>query len=176
MTLKKKYDKLLKQRYFLLRSFRGEVYIMKNYERPVVLQYEDLAEGIYAASGVAEIDYANDTECWSMDITKDQKDAGGYSTFRISATHPGTVEHISERTVITVVFSRPVSNVQFEGFDVQVSGATATLTRVSHGNSYQSGDQFNSLMQVWSDDLENLTVVSSTIACTHQVNVQGKFD
>lgn len=149
---------------------------MKNYESPVVLEFEDLAEGIYAASGAAEIDYENDTECWTVDVSRDQANAGGYSTFRVHAEHPGSVEHISERTVVTVVFNRPVTNVEFEGFDVQVSGATATLTRVSHGNSYQSGDNFNTLMKAWSDEPESLEVVSSTIACTHQVNVQGKFD
>lgn len=153
---------------------------MKNYESPMIIPCEDLAEGIYAASGAIEnpngIDYDNDIECWTMNITRDQKDAGGYSTFRINAVHPVSVAHISERTVITIVFSRPVTNVQFEGFDVQVNGATATLTRNSHGNSYQSGDQFNSLMQVWCDDLDALQIISSTIACKHAANVQGGFD
>lgn len=153
---------------------------MKNYESPVVLQYEDLAEGIYAASGVAESEggYESESNCWSIDIQPSQSDAGGYCTFRVQANHSTAAQHISSETKITIVFSRPVSSVEFEGFSAQVNGATVILTRASHGNSYGSGDNFNSLLKVWTDneDYKTLTTTYYTIECTKQVNVHGIID
>ena len=141
---------------------------MKAYERPIVLVNEELAEGVYAASG-AEVS----TDCWTVDVTRDQEDAGGYSTYRVAATHSNSVTHISTKTVVTVVFDGAVTSAEYEGFDVSVSGNTVTLTRESHANGYYSGDNFNSLLKVWP---KGLSVTSSGINCTHAVNVQGGFD
>ena len=149
---------------------------MKNYESPVVLEYEDLAEGIYAASGASEIISEDEPECWTINVTKDQPDAGGYSTFRVEARHSTAAQHISQKTVMTIVFTKTITSVEFEGFDVQVSGVTAILTREAHGNSYGSGDNFNSLMKVWAPDLDGLEAASYTITCAHKVNVQGIYD
>jgi len=150
---------------------------MKNYESPVVLQYEDLAEGIYAASGAGEIDYENDPTCWSLDVQRSQVEAReGWVIYRIQANHPGTVTHISTKSVVTIVFNQTITNAEFEGFDAQVNGATVVLTRESHGNSYYSADQYNSMVKVWCGDPESLSIVSSMITCTHATNVQGGFD
>lgn len=142
---------------------------MKKYERPIVLVNEELAEGVYAASGGAEVT----SDCWTVNVTKDQEDAGGYSTYRVAATHSNSVTHISTKTVVTVVFDGTVTSAEYEGFDVSVSGNTVTLTRESHANAYYSGDNFNSLLKVWP---KGLSVTSSGISCTHAVNVQGGFD
>lgn len=150
---------------------------MKTYESPIILAYEELAEGVYAASGTPEKDYENDPDCWTLAIAQDQIVAHeGWTTYRVQANHPGTVQHISEKTVVTVVFSKPITNAEFEGFDVQVSGCTVVLTRESHGNSYYSADQFNTLLKVWTDDPTDLSIVSSQITCTHVPNVQGGMD
>ncbi len=143
---------------------------MKAYERPIVLVNEELAEGVYAASGAAtEVS----TDCWTVNVNRDQEDAGGYSTYRVAATHSSSVTHISTKTVVTVVFDGTVTSAEYEGFDVSVSGNTVTLTRESHANAYYSGDNFNSLLKVWP---KGLSVTSSGISCTHAVNVQGGFD
>lgn len=141
---------------------------MKNYERPVVLVNEEVAEGVYAASG-GEVS----SDCWTVSVTMDQSDAGGYSTYRVAASHSNDVEHISTKTVVTVVFNGTVTSAEYEGFDVSVSGNVVTLTRESHANAYQSGDNFNSLLKIWP---AGLGVTDSGITCTHAVNVQGGFD
>lgn len=139
---------------------------MSKYLKPIVLVNEDLAEGVYAASG----------DCWSVEVTSAQDDAGGYHNFRVHAVHSASAEHISSKTVITVVFSDIVTAATFEGFDVSVSGNTVTLTRETHGNSYQSSDQFNTLLSIWSDNYKTISVVKADIVCTHETNVQGKYD
>lgn len=141
------------------------------YEKPIVLVNEELAEGVYAASGAASTETSS--ECWTVSVTRDQEDAGGYSTYRVAATHSNSVTHISSKTVVTVEFNGAVTSAEYEGFDVSVSGSTVTLTRESHANAYYSGDNFNSLLKVWP---KGLAVTSSGIVCTHEVNVQGGFD
>ena len=145
---------------------------MKNYVKPIVLLNDELAEGVYAASGAGE----TTSDCWTVDVYRDQSDAGGYSTFRVSATHSTDVVHISTKTVVTVVFSDTVTSAQYEGFNVSVSGNTVTLTRESHANAYNSGDNFNSLLKIWSPTYSTIEVVSAGISCTHAVNVQGGYD
>lgn len=143
---------------------------MKAYVKPVILVNDELTEGVYAASGAASSD------CWTVTVTKDQDDAGGYCTFRVAAQHSNSAQHISSKTVVTVVFDKVITNAEFEGFEASVSGNTATLTRESHANAYASGDNFNSLLKVWADEYKTLGVVSSGITCTHQTNVQGVYD
>ncbi len=142
--------------------------------KPMVLEVEDLAEGIYAASG-ENIEENNDREdqCWTIDITKDQVIAHeGIAKFRIKATHPNAV-HISRATTVVITFNQIITSARFEGFDASISGATVTLVRQSHGNAYNSLDEYNSLLEVTCKDPDALTTVSYTIDCTKDYNVQG---
>ncbi len=141
------------------------------YNKPVILTNDDMAEGVYAASG------GNATsECWTVTVTKDQTDAGGYCTFRVDARHSNSAVHISTKTVVKIVFSDTVTNAEFEGFQSSVNGSTVTLTRESHANGYKAGDNFNSLLKIWSPTFQTITTVSYGITCTHAVNVQGGYD
>lgn len=140
---------------------------MKNYVKPVVLENEEIFEGVYAASGLLS------SECWQPSVVMDQADAGGYSTYRVSASHSGTVEHISSQTTITIIFAGNVTGAEFEGFDASISGSTVILTRQSHANAYKSGDQFNTLLKIWP---AGLGVLDYGIECKHEENVQGKYD
>lgn len=171
---------------------------MFKYEKPLVLELEDIAEGIYAASGDEEIGgenggenenrggdggegdkhqgpyYIEESDCWTIDITSDQDDAGGYHTFRLSCVHSTNLQHISSATTIVVVFNQTVTRAEFEGFEAEWSGSTVKLVRRLLADSYMSGDNYNSLLKVWTDgDCKTLMVVSKYISCTKEVNVQG---
>lgn len=141
---------------------------MKNYEKPIVMINEDMAEGVYAASG----------DCWTIRVERDQADAGGYSTYRMYADHSTALQHISQATTITVTFSTQISKAEYEdkGVAVSVSGNSVTLSRETHGNSYLSGDNFKSLLKVWTvDGSVPEEKPAATIVCTKTVNVQGNF-
>lgn len=144
------------------------------YERPLILEIEDVAEGIYAYSGTP----AQNDECWTVSVTKDQEDAGGYATFRVRGIHAGAL-HISSKTSICLVFNSPVLNVKFEGFDVVgISGNTVIIERQSLANAYYSTDEFNSLLKVYvqdAADLKTLTCVSAVVTCEKKPNVQGGY-
>jgi hypothetical protein len=139
-------------------------------KKPILFVTDDLAEGVYADSGVTTGD------CWTVTVTRDQQDAGGYSTFRIKADHSTAVQHISTKTVVTIVFNGTVNSAEYEGFDVKVQGDKVILTRESHANAYLSGDNFNSLLKIWSPTYQTIQSISANIVCTHATNVQGKYD
>ncbi len=148
---------------------------MKKYESPIIIENEDLAEGIYANSGVNP-DNVDEPQCWTLAITKDQVVAHEkWANYRIHATHIGTV-HISTASMVTIVFSQEITSANFEGFGVSINGCTVTLTREQHGNAYSCNDDYNSLLKVYCNDPESLYVVSSTISCTKTKNVQGGED
>lgn len=139
---------------------------MKNYQKPVVIADDVLAESVYMASG--------DGDCWTISVSKDQADAGGYATFRVQANHATNLQHISKATTIVIQFNQPVTDVIYEGFVVYPSGNSITGYRESLADSYLSGDNFNSLLKVWtSGDLASLQCTGATITCSKTVNVQG---
>lgn len=148
---------------------------MKDYEQPLVLRTEETAEGVYMASGASE-SISVERECWTLEIRRDQADAGGYATFRVHGVHSNEVTHISTKTTIVAEFSDTVTGAEFEGFEANVSGNRVTLTRESHANAYYSGDNFDTLLKIWSPNYTSILPLSATITCTHAVNVQGGYD
>lgn len=173
---------------------------MKNYERPVVLLNEELAEGVYAASGVnpenpetpatpapegggnpeptPEPEPEVTTDCWTVGAESVQDWNGSEHVFEIRCTHSNSVQHISSNTEVVLTFSSPVTGARSE-FPCEFSGSTVTINRTLHANAYQSGD--NMTYKVWvtgSDEAttKGITCTNATISCTHTVNVQGGFD
>ncbi len=152
---------------------------MKNYERPMILEVEEMAEGIYANSGV--VDYDNDTECWTWDVyfpdlNKNKNGAGTQCDVRIKAEHPTTVHHISAKQTITITFNQTITGGWFDSGSFSADGTTVTLVRELMADAYKSGDNFDVGLTVDCADSVNLSVVGSTFACTHAPNVQGNFD
>ena len=142
--------------------------MMKKYNKPIIVSDNILSESIYMASG--------DGDCWSVFVKKDQDDAGGYATFRIQANHANNLQHLSKATTVVLQFNQPITNAIYENFNVSVNGNTLVCYRESLADSYLSGDNFNSLLKVWSNDCNSLQCVSATISCTKSVNVQGNID
>lgn len=142
---------------------------MKDYVKPVVLVNEELAEGVYAASGAGD--------CWSIGVTSDQEWNGKGHTFRIQINHSDKVEHISTQSTAVLTFNYPVEVKECE-FPAVANGNTVTITRTQHANAYQSGDQANYLLVVSTGD----EATTRALACTGKKimdtgiteNVQGK--
>lgn len=144
----------------------------KEYFSPDVIVNDSISEGVYAASGVTSGD------CWSIKTTPGQHDVNGTYTFEVSIDHPDTVEHISSKQVIVLIFNKNINNVSStSGLACTVSGFTVTLTRELHANAYKAGDNATFNITVNGDfDNNELAITSSSVTCTHQTNVQGKFD
>lgn len=146
---------------------------MKNYEKPVVLANEELAEGVYAASGgIGEAD------CWTINAYSVQDWNGSYHVFEVAIVHSNTVQHISTESTSVLTFNHTLTDAYTESdFSCSFSGSTVTVVRASHANAYQSGD--NATFKVWvkAEDeatTKALAVTGSSITDTGKtVNVQG---
>ncbi len=143
---------------------------MKNYEKPVVLMNEELAEGVYAASG--------DGDCWTIELTPDQIYGGGSlggKTFRVHCEHI-SMQHISVASTFVVTFNVPIQSAKCENFATTVNGNTVTVTRDNHGNAYGVHDEYNSLLEIMcadEDTTKAAVVVDKKISCSKTTNVQG---
>jgi hypothetical protein len=148
---------------------------MKGYEKPVLIETEEMAEGVYAASGSSS---NSSTDCWTVSARSVQQWNGSHNVFEVSCRHSNTVQHISSATRVTLTFSGLVTNAYSE-FSCDYSGDTVVVTRELHANAYNSGDSVTYKVWVASVDeatTKGLTCTGATIECTHAVNVQGVYD
>lgn len=141
------------------------------YEKPVVLVNEELAEGVYAASGAT---------CWTPSIKSTQDYVDGYHIFEVGNVHSTDVEHISAGYTVRISCSSVVNKAYAENnWACNISGKDVDVTRTLHANAYKSGD--NTTFKVWigtGDEATTkaLTASVTSIDCDKQVNVQGGFD
>lgn len=144
---------------------------MKNYEKPVVLVNEELAEGVYAASGAT-----GTADCWSYDVKSVQDWDGGSHVFEIYLTHHTNLEHISNGTTVSVTFSAPLAEPSRAEFDYSISGSTITITRELLADAYNDGDKVT--YKIWASTGDEATtkaiyVKSVNMSCDKAINVQG---
>jgi len=142
---------------------------MMNYEKPLILENEDIAEGVYAASG------ADAADCWTVDPVAVQDWNGSHKVFEIRCVHSNAVEHISSASTVVLTFNSALTDAYSE-FDCTFSGNTATIVRTLLADAYKSGDIMT--YKVWAKAADEATtkalaVVGATISCTKTVNVQG---
>lgn len=161
---------------------------MREYISPLVIENDMLAEAIYAASGVdipgegptptPEKNYDRDPECWTITPERTQVVAHeGYAIFRVQCNHSDQVVHHSDMTEVVLSFNKEIVKAEYEGNEVQVNGCTVVGFRRLLGDSYGSGDNFNSMFRVWTNEgAEDLRCTGAQIFCKHGVNVQGGFD
>lgn len=140
---------------------------MKNYEKPVVMVNEGLAEGVYAASG----------DCWSVTCQKVQDWNNQWTYFQAGVSHSTEVEHISNSCKMTFVFSAEIDSAYSETGICSVSGNTVYVERQYHANAYKNGDlvTFKIGVKAKSEAEYNTIYCSQCYAtyCDAAVNVQG---
>lgn len=146
---------------------------MKDYEKPVVLENADVAEGVYTASGAG----VGAADCWTVDPYSVQDWNGSHHIFEVKIVHSDAVQHISTASTTVLTFNNAVTDAYSEGnCTATFSGSTVTVVRTLHANAYQSGDV--ATFKVWvkaADEAATkaLSVTGSSISCTKSVNVQG---
>lgn len=147
---------------------------MKKYEKPIVLATEELAEGIYAASGV------DANTCWTIiDVRSTQEDNGqGEHVFEVEIEHTTAVQHISMECTTVLTFNNNVTGASTEGnCTASYSGNTVTIVRSLLADAYNSGDRVTYKVWVKAADeatTRALAVTGKRITDTGiTVNVQG---
>lgn len=139
---------------------------MKNYERPIVMINEDLAEGVYAASGV---------NCYTSSAKITQKPETGRETYIIQlyADHNAT-DHHSTGQVVTVTFNVPVEFVSMrsggEGTATYRSGSgtnTIVIDTTYHNNNPETGIGLGELTVKPTTSTDVVTDPQVTLSCNY---------
>lgn len=148
--------------------------MMKAYVKPMILANDELAEGVYAASG----------DCWTVTrVTSTQEWDGSNHVFEIGCSHSQEAVHISTVQRFKLVFSQTITNAYSNDNGVTVTsfeGNTVYIERNGHGNAYESGETASFKVRVKAADEATTKAISCTSAsctyCDHQTNVQGGVD
>ncbi|MCH5187057.1 MAG: hypothetical protein J1F63_01540 [Oscillospiraceae bacterium] len=113
---------------------------MQNYSKPVVLENEELAEGVYAAgSGEATGGALAKAECWEIGANIHQTPQTGREDYRIQITgkHINTDRHLS-KVWVTIAFNQPVVFKECNGGTKISDGMTVVIER--NIGTYNSGE------------------------------------
>ncbi len=159
---------------------------MNNYVSPVIFDNDELAEGVYA-SGSGQAD------CWTLTFEEKQRvttnPGWNYVEYEITAIHHTGLEHISSALeVVCSISGDTVTRFNIEGNEV-IPGTThntqnyeifgnqtaVTIKRIHLADAYKSGDRVTFKLGMYCNNgAEVLNGLMWT--CTHETNVQGKYD
>lgn len=89
---------------------------MTNYESPVILRTEELAEGVYLASG-----------CYTAKAIIHQTPQDGRGTYSIQVNGQHNADHTKEAQTLTISFSLPVTYTSSSGGSLVSGSGTNTL-------------------------------------------------
>lgn len=84
---------------------------MRNYEKPVVIGCDDVAEGVYAASG-----------CYTVTTVIHQTPQEGRQTYLIQVNAVHSADHMNTEQLLTLGFNQPVQYESSAGTPVVSSG------------------------------------------------------
>ncbi len=129
----------------------------KNYEKPIVMANEELAEGVYAASG-------SGSDCYTVTTSIHQTPELGNETYciQVNATHAAT--HHSTAQELVLYFNMAVTYVSSNGTLVSGDGTTELHISYSYHNNNSEyiglGDVY-----VQCEDATGLTVTGAQLIC-----------
>lgn len=134
---------------------------MKNYEKPIVLVNEELAEGVYAASGAAAGD-----DCYSVTAYIHQTPETGRGDFRIQvdAVHAAGDGHHSGKQTLVLSFNQTVTYVGSNG---SLSGGDNTASIRIDYTYHNNGNDNIGLGDVIVTSDAGLAVTGAMLICNH---------
>ncbi len=136
---------------------------MKNYEKPIILRSDELAEGIYLASGVGPGGGSTGgTDCYTVSGEIKQTPQQGRENYCIQFDAVHAADHHSTGQVLVVSFNQPVTYVSSKG---TLSGGDGTSTlRIDY--SYHSNFEENvGLGDVYVSAGDGLALTGALLEC-----------
>ncbi len=126
---------------------------MKNYVKPMVLATEELAEGVYAASG----------DCYSYTayITQTPEEGRPNYCIQVDGRHEAADGHHSSERQVKLVFNQPVNYLSSNAYAVSGSGTSTLVFTFEKGNgSYHHNASDNAgLGQLYVESEPGLAIV-----------------
>lgn len=133
---------------------------MTNYERPIVLANEDIAEGVYAASGT------DGGDCYTVSAYIHQVPETGRGDFRIqvNGVHAAGDGHHSGAQVLTLYFNQAVT---YKGSNGGLAGGDGTSSiSISYGYHNNANDNIG-LGDVIVESDAGLSVTGAVLSCNY---------
>lgn len=109
---------------------------MKTYEKPMLLANEELAEGVYAASG--SVGGADGADCYRVTTNMHQKPETGRGDYRIQVNAQHLTNHHGSEQVLVLYFNKPVTYSSSNG--TLVSGNNTATIRIKYNYHQNGGD------------------------------------
>lgn len=101
---------------------------MLSYQKPIVLLNEDLAEGVYAASGGGD-------DCYTASASITQTPEGGRENYCIHADGKHDADHQSSQQILILYFNQPVTYVSSNGTYVSGNGTNVLKIKYTYWNN-----------------------------------------
>ncbi len=130
---------------------------MKKYERPVVLVNEELAEGVYAASGY------NGGDCYVITAEIKQTPELGRENYTIQCDADHITTHHGTSQLMTISFNQPVTYVWSNGsLDSGDNTNCLKIVYNYHNNGYETGI---GLGELFVKSEEGLAITGVVLGC-----------
>ena len=123
----------------------------KHYEKPVVIINDELAEGVYAASGCYTVTH---------EIVQWPETGRGSYCIQVKASHDAT--HHSSRQVLSISFNHPVTYESSKGTLVGGNGTNTLLIEYGYHSNFTEGI---GLGNIYLKVDAGLSVLSASLSC-----------
>ena len=138
---------------------------MKNYVKPVVLDNEEIFEGVYAASGVG-------SDCYEAKARIVQTPQLGQDSYVVQAdaTHTATDGHHSGQQILTLYFNKPVTFNKCSSSNARVSGGDGTSELRITYNYHNNANEDIGLGDIYVKSEDGLEVYGAKLECDYGVS------
>lgn len=131
---------------------------MKKYVRPMVLANEELAEGVYAASG-----------CLTASVNLVNTDTSGTANkarFNVRLDHASDDAHISQKQKVVISFSTAVKVLETGGSEVTGGNNSASVTFVfaSYLQNYTDGRDYTIVVEPVNSGIKATTITAYVVS------------
>lgn len=128
---------------------------MKKYEKPIVVINEELAEGVYAASG-----------CWTTSGASRQESVSARKDWRFQVNGSHIDEAHAAKVYITFVFDQKITKAEFSGYTFQgMSTDTVVFELTNLAGGVNRNESFGgaALNVTTEEEVTSVTLKSITI-------------
>lgn len=135
---------------------------MNNYEKPIVVETEELAEGIYAASG-------NGGDCYFVTPRITQRPETGRENYcvQVDATHAAADRHHSTAQKLTLYFNQPVTFDWCSDSNATLAGGDGTANLSISYNYHNNENDHIGLGDVYVKSADGLSVNGAKLECNY---------
>lgn len=138
---------------------------MNNYEKPIVVETEELAEGIYAASGGT----GGGGACYTVTAYIHQTPENGRENYCIqaNATHAAANGHHSTAQVLTLYFNQAVTYDWCSSANASLGGGDGTAALSINYNYHNNANEYIGLGDIYVKSADGLAVTGAKLECNY---------